>query len=38
MYKSLNDSKTGQMQALVSMATDRVTLGKAVSSHFLERL
>ena len=38
MYKSLNefeirpDATTG-----VSMATDRVTVGKTASSHFLER-
>ena len=29
-------SKFGQMGLLVSMATDRVTVGKMVSSHFLE--
>ena len=29
--------KFGQMRPLVSMATDRVTVGKTVSSHFLER-
>ena len=29
-------SKFGQMLPLVSMATDRVTVGKTVSSHFLE--
>ena len=28
-------SKFGQMRPLVSMATDRVTVGKTVSSHFL---
>ena len=28
MYKSLNISKFGQMRPLVSMATDRVTVGK----------
>ena len=27
-------SKFGQMRPLVSMATDRVTVGKTVSSHF----
>ena len=30
-------SKFGQMRLLVSMATDRVTVGKMASSHFLER-
>ena len=30
-------SKFGQMQALFSMATDRVTVGKTASSRFLER-
>ena len=30
-------SKFGQMQSLVSMATDSVTVGKTASSHFLER-
>ena len=30
-------SKFGQMQPLVSMATDRVTVGKTASSRFLER-
>ena len=29
-------SKFGNMQPLVSMATDRVTVGKTMSSHFLE--
>ena len=29
-------SKFCQMRPLVSMATDRVTVGKTVSSHFLE--
>ena len=29
-------SKFGQMRPLVSMATDRVTVGKTVSSRFLE--
>ena len=29
-------SKFGQMRPLVSMATDRVTVGKTVSSHFLK--
>ena len=28
--------KFGQMRPLVSMATDRVTVGKTASSHFLE--
>ena len=28
MHKSLDDSKFGQMRPLVSMATDRVTVGK----------
>ena len=27
-------SKFGQMRPLVSMATDRVTVGKTMSSHF----
>ena len=30
-------SKFGQMRPLVSMATDRVTMGKTASSRFLER-
>ena len=30
-------SKLGQMRSLVSMATDRVTVGKTASSRFLER-
>ena len=30
-------SKFGQMRPLVSMTTDRVTEGKTVLSHFLER-
>ena len=30
-------SKFGQMRPLVSMATDRVTVGKTASSRFLER-
>ena len=30
-------SKLGQMRPLVSLATDRVTVGKTVLSHFLER-
>ena len=30
-------SKFGHMRPLLSMATDRVTVGKTVSSHFLER-
>ena len=30
-------SKFGQMQPLVFMATDRVTVGKTGSSRFLER-
>ena len=30
-------SKFGQMRPLVSMATDRVTVGKTASSCFLER-
>ena len=30
-------SKYGQMRPLVSMATDRVTVGKTASSRFLER-
>ena len=29
-------SKFSQMRPLVSMATDRVTVGKTVLSHFLE--
>ena len=29
-------SKFGEMRPLVSMATDRVTVGKTASSHFLE--
>ena len=29
-------SKFGQMRPLVSMATDRVTVGKTASSRFLE--
>ena len=29
-------SKFGKMQPLVSMATDRVTVGKTASSRFLE--
>ena len=29
-------SKFSQMRPLVSMATDRVTVGKTVSSYFLE--
>ena len=29
-------SKFGQMRPLVSMATDRVTVGKTVPSHFLK--
>ena len=29
--------KFGQMRPLVSMATDRVTVGKTASSRFLER-
>ena len=31
-------SKFGQMRPLVSMATDRVTVGKTASSRFLEHL
>ena len=31
-------SKFGQMRPLVSMATDRVTAGKTVSSYFLEHV
>ena len=30
-------SKLGQMRPLVSMATDRVTVGKTASSRFLKR-
>ena len=30
-------SKFGQMRPLVSMATDKVTVGKAASSRFLKR-
>ena len=30
-------SKFSQMRPLVSMATDRVTVGKSVLSHFLKR-
>ena len=30
-------SKYSQMRPLVSMATDRVTVGKTGSSHFLQR-
>ena len=30
-------SKVGQMRLLVSMATDRVTVGKTASSHILGR-
>ena len=30
-------SKFGQMQPLVSMATDRVTVGKTASSRFLKQ-
>ena len=37
MHKSLNEFKFGQMLPLVSMATDRVTVGKTASAHFLER-
>ena len=37
MYKNLMSSKFGQMRPLVSMATDRVTVGKTVSSCFLKR-
>ena len=37
MHKSLDELKFGQMRRLVSMATDRVTVGKTVSSRFLER-
>ena len=37
MYKSLDEFEIGQMRPLVSMATDRVTVGKTVSSLFLER-
>ena len=37
MHKSLDEFKFGQMQPLVSMATDRVTVGKTASSRFLER-
>ena len=37
MHKSLNDSKFGEMQPLVSLATDRVTMGKTASSSFLKR-
>ena len=29
--------KFGHMQPLVSMATDRVKVGKTMSSHFLQR-
>ena len=37
MYKSLNEFEIRPMLPLVSMATDRVAVGKTVSSHFLER-
>ena len=37
MYKSLNEFEIQpDATPLVSMATDRVTVGKAVLSHFLE--
>ena len=36
MHKSLNEFEIFQMQPLVSMATDRVTVGKTASSRFLD--
>ena len=37
MYRSLNEFEIQPDVTLVSMATDRVTVGKTVLSHFLER-
>ena len=37
MHKSLNEFEIGPDVSTVSMATDRVTLGKTASSRFLER-
>ena len=37
MCKSLNEFEIRLDVTLVSMATNRVTVGKTVSSHFLER-
>ena len=36
MYKSLNEFEIRPDATMVSMATDRVTVGKTVLSHFLE--
>ena len=37
MQRAWMSSKFGQMLPMVSMATDRVTVGKTASSRFLER-
>ena len=37
MHRSLDEFEIRPDPPLVSMATDRVTVGKTVSSHFLER-
>ena len=36
MHKSLNEFEIRPDATLVSMATDRVIVGKTASSHFLE--
>ena len=36
--KAWMSSKFGQMRLLVSMATDRVTVGKMASTHFFDRI
>ena len=36
MHKSLDYFEIRPLRPLVSMATDRVTVGKTASSHFLE--
>ena len=37
MHKSLSEFEIRPDVTMVSMATDRVTVGKTASSHFLER-